>query len=332
MKFFGRKISKAAIAVIFLPFLAGCATPHIIAPTSEELSAAGKFKKTVAVVGISDEGSQIENIAVITTSKVEGALMSQFNVVDRRRITEIMSERALKAQANGQDLKEIGTLLGADYIVTGTVNSSLTGPEVNNYQNDYKDSFYGSIWEETTAGSDLSLQFLNVDTGMLDYASDIKGIAVKRGPETTYSDRKAFDQALREKQITTAVQKIAGNFMHMTGWDSALIAESLDIAAGNYRNEFRKRFAQEGEIMEKISYNEVMINLGSAYGIVPGDSLAVFDCGPAVKDPKTGITTVPKNKQYTLKVTKVTSGLSCIAKGSEKLIASLRVGDKVYTK
>jgi len=74
-----------------------------------------------------------------------------------------------------------------------------------------------------------------------------------------------------------------------------------------------------------------LINLGSAYGIAPGQQLIVWQEDSAITDPKTGMTIVPKKKKAVLKVIEVNSGLSCLARAGKGLVAKIKVGDKAAT-
>ena len=94
-------------------------------------------------------------------------------------------------------------------------------------------------------------------------------------------------------------------------------------------SEIYSYYPLDGVVLQLISATEVAVNLGSAYGLVPGDALILWQSDASVKDPRTGLVVSPLQAREQLEVTKVTGGLTCIAKGPKKTVSKARVGDKV---
>ena len=104
---------------------------------------------------------------------------------------------------------------------------------------------------------------------------------------------------------------------------------AIGYAADYAASEIYSQFPLEGVVLQLVSPTEVAVNIGSAYGLVPGDAMVLWQSDAVLKDPRTGLTVNPLQAREQLEVTKVTGGLTCIAKGPKKTVSKARIGDKV---
>ena len=312
--------------------VAGCARAPIVQPTEEELAAAKRFKKTVAIVGLTDAASPIQGIQAVAQAKLENLLVGHFNLVERDRIAQVMAERNLGTPDTVERMTELGKLLGADYVLFGNAAASLDPPRTRQEASkDQKGRFYGRIWTETCGTSEFSLRIVKVSDGTVVYADKRRAQSCQSSGEQAYGDESQFKRASRAQTTAGLLGQIASHFGRLEERYSGVVAGAMDQAVAGFRAELRNRFPQGGEILRVLSTTEVMVNLGSAYGVRPGAQLIVWSEYEGITDPKTGIVTVPKVKKATLKVKQITSGLTCVASASAGTIAQLRVGDKVET-
>jgi len=311
---------------------AGCASAPVVEPTAAEWAAARRFKKTVAIIEITDEGSPIKGVDRLALSAMENLLIRNFNVVERSKIRAVMKERSLSSWEAVERVNEIGRLLRADFLIFGNVAASVSHPELRYKEQTYESGdFRGSIWKEQCGLSEVSLKMVAVNSGEIYYAGKKSDSQCNRSRKETYRDQQIFERDLQNRKRASLLVDVVGAFNHLEKKYSLLISKSLDETIERFSYDLRNKFAQSGQIMDIVSANEVVVNLGSAYGLRPGDQLIIFHEKDPMTDPKTGLTVTPKEKKGTLKVIQVTSGLSCVAKGSAGLIRSLRIGDVVFT-
>jgi len=330
MSLFGRCVIRWV--VLTGVFLSGCAPAPVVVPTSEEMEAVKPYKKVVAVVDFSDDGSPIQGVNTIAASKLEGVLVGHFNLVERQRIEQVKAERNFGPPNEVERLRELGKLLGADYVIFGNVSASLGRPEWR--QTAYRDKkgrFYGRIWNELCGFAEVTVKMTDVSQGITRYSGKKSAQACDSQDDLSFDDENAFYIASTVKTAASAVGQITGWFSRLEDRYSLLVARALDDAIGNFKTEFRTQFPQTGQVLQILSAKEVLVNLGSAYGIKAGDALTVWEEKGNVMDPKTGLTVVQKQRKALLKVSQVTSGLTCVARGSAKQISVLRVGDPVST-
>jgi len=319
------------LGVVAILFLSGCATGRLVEPTPEELSAVSQFKKKVAVVDISDQGSQVRGIREIAISSLESSLSRQFDLIERRRIGEVFAERDLVSTENTQRIAELGRLLGADYLIFGSAACSFSEPRLKNiWSKDKKDRFYGTVWEEQDIESEVAIRIVDVSSGQVVFADKRDSSVTKKSDELKFDNRPAFDAILRGGYRGHGWRRI-GHFSGLGKVDSSLVAQGLEEAIGDFRGSLTEIFPYKGEILQKISETKVLVNLGSAYGIKPGDKLAVYAPGSAIVDPKTGLSINQRTPAILLTVEEVSSGISCIARGRAADISALEIGTSVST-
>ncbi len=322
-----------AIALsLVISFFIGCASAPVVQPTQEELAAARKFKKTVAIIELDDQGSPIKDIQSVALPRLEEYLMGHFNLVERARIEAVMKERRLNDSDDLTRMNELGKLLGADYLVFGNVIASMSTPEIKQQSSESKKGdFFGRIWVEQEAMSEVSLKFVDVGSGTIVYSAKEKSRRLIRKDEQRYQDKRSFEKDLRNKQQVKNVTDIIGAYKGLHKEYATAVSYAIDGAIRKLNEDLSNKFPQEGEVIQILSASDIVVNLGSAYGIKPGDQLVVWQNQSSFKDPKTGLVTVLKTQKAVLKVTQITSGLSCIATGDPNAVATIQPGDTVYT-
>lgn len=313
-------------AVIF----AGCAAAPVVEPTAAELNAAKKFKKTLAIVEMSSPGSKIEDIGEHAGSRLENALVRHFNLVERRRIDTILSERNFNTAYDTNRISELGKMLGADYLLIGTCTASVLPEQIKQDSRTKDDgSFSGSVSTIIAAESELSTKLINVSSTIIEYSKTFHGDEDEEINKQNYKDKRAWANDIKRRKLKRNLKEVLGLFREMPEEYSKVVSASLDEAVRYAYRDIRKKFPHQGQIVKLISSKEVMINLGSAYGVRPGDRIAVWQEGTPFRDPKTGVVSIPKTIKARLKVQEVTSGLTAIAKGSSGDISLVDPGDVI---
>jgi len=323
---------KKYLTCLFLTsifFAAGCASRPIVEPTYEELQAVKAYKKTVAILDFDDRGSALRGVSGIAAARLDKLLVRHFNLVERRQLDAIMSEQELAlSQAADQRMVRIGQLSGADYVITGNVVSTLNGPYTQSSGGvDKKGNFSGYIQDEMRAEAEVFLRVIDTSTSEIYFAGSHKGFTNVFENYRYYEDESAYKTGLAVQAVT----KFFSSYDELSQQYGNLIASVITGALDQFDKDFRRKFAHVGQVLEIVSPTDVLINLGSAYGIAPGQQLIVWQEDSAITDPKTGMTIVPKKKKAVLKVIEVNSGLSCLARAGKGLVAKIKVGDKAAT-
>lgn len=357
------KVLKFVCCVVVLALLWGCAPSLIVIPTEEELDAVKRFKKTVAIIEISEKGSPIKGISESAFSGLENAIAGHFNLVEREKILKVMAERKFADREDVERYTELGKLLGADYLFFGRAMAFFNKPEIKHSikhykskekedykskekekEEDYKskekehykskkeeEKFSGSIWRELKGICELNVRIVDVGSGIVRYADKKVGAMSRKEGKRHYGDEEQFYKALDIATKAEIIIELASAFRGLKRENSLILSRAMEQATEKFKIDLRDKFPQTGQVLQILSKKDVVINLGSAYGIKPGDKLIIWEELAPIKDPKTGLVTVPKQKKAILKVKKVTSGLSCIARGKRKYIRMIRVGDTVCT-
>ncbi|MCJ7645869.1 hypothetical protein MUO65_03055 [bacterium] len=341
------KILRFICFLVVSALLWGCVPAPIVRPTDEELNAVKKFKKTAAIIEISEKGSPIEGISESAFSGMENALAGHFNLVEREKILQVMAERKFAEREDVERYTELGKLLGADYLFFGRAMAFFDKPEIKYYKSrekkdkskekekykskEKKEKFSGSIWRELKGICELSIKIVDARTGIVRYADKKVGAMVGKEDEKYYEDEEQFNRDLDYVTKSEIIIELAKTFRGLKREHSLVLSQAMEKATGEFKIDLRNEFPQTGQVLQILSKKDVLINLGSAYGIKPGDELIIWEEFAPLTDPKTGVVTVPKQKKAVLKVKRVTSGLSCIARGKRKVITEISVGDTVCT-
>lgn len=320
---------------LFLMFLCitaanlnGCATAPVVEPTTAELDAVKQFKKTLAIADMTSPGSEIRGIAEQAVLRLENSFIHHFNLIERRRIDTILNERNLNNSYDTERLSDLGKMLGADYVLIGTCSASVLPEQIRQKSRSKENgSFSGEVSTVISAESELSFKLINVSSSVIEYSDTFHGKANDEINKQRYKEKSAWENDIKSRNLKGDIKEILSLFREMPHEYSRLVSKSLDEAVKHAYGDIRKKFPHEGQIVEIISPEEVMINLGSAYGTRPGNRIAVWEEGTPFRDPKTDVVSIPKKIKAYLKITQVTSGLTAVAKGSTGEILLISPGD-----
>lgn len=326
-----RKIKNILLLIAFCTITAifnGCATTPVVEPTAAELNAVKQFKKTLAIVDMTADGSNIAGIEGQTVSRLENLFFRHFNLVERRRIDTILEERNFNGSFDTERLSELGKMLGADYVLIGTCRASVLPEQIKQKSRTRDDgSFSGEVSTIIAAESELSIKLINVSSTIIEYSNTFHGDVEDEINNQKYKEKDQWEEDIKTRNLKRDIKEMLSLFREMPDEYSKLVGESLDEAVKYAYSDIRKKFPHQGQIIEIISPEEVLINLGSAYGVRPGDPIAVWQEGPPVRDPKTEVVSIPRKIKVRLKIKEVTSGLTAVAKGSSGDISSIIPGD-----
>lgn len=323
-----QRMKYAGFFLITLAIL-GCATDQSVPPTYEEIQAVKPFKKTIAIYDFTELPSSLRGVNDIAVSELENSLGEHFTIVSGPSLKPAIRQTINEADAINA-ASEFGHINNVDYVAMGNVCVALTGPDVGYSEHTDKDGkFSGRVWETTHVSTDVTLKIVDVSSGSLVYSSGKTATGQCETNSQYFDDHKHYKRAVEARQIGNFAKFAFEVLTQTQEAQMDIVIKSLRDVMKKFRKDIQKNFAHSGEVMEIISNNEVMINLGSAYGIKAGDKLVIWQTDSSMTDPKTGLPLESKTKKVVLKVSKVTSGISCIAKASESDVAKVRVGDKV---
>ena len=313
----------------FLLAFPGCAAPPIVPATQAELEAASRYKKTVAVLDLIDKDSAVQEVGPVATRELKRLLSGHFNVVGQDRINQAISEvRAAERAKDVTWFSRVGKSAGADYVVYGTATAFLSKPGLK-YAPPQSDESYGKIWVETTGEAEIYMYVLDVTTSDFVYTGRGADAKTRREQKAELKDPTLLQGSAETREWLRQATEVASVLSSLNKENIYLVTNALNHAVQDVHRQLRKAFPHSGEILQILSEKEVVINLGSAYGVRPGQRLTVWQKGAPIRDPQTGIDTVPKEKVASLKVHRVTSGLTSVARGKSNIISRIRVGDEV---
>src|SRR3989339_116152 len=326
-------MARLCVAIVcgFAIFFSACATAPVVEPTLEESNAARRFKKTVAIIEVTDNGSPIKGITDSAFSKMENILAGHFNLVEREKILRVMQERNLSTSDAFERYNELGKLLGADYLFFGKAMAFFDKPGLEYGKRISDGKFYGSISTKYKANCELNFKIVSVINGVVEYSDKKNSQETASKDYRSFSDETAYEKELAVRMKTQQIIDIADNFGALKDDVSQTVVKAMDKAVVGFKNDLTAKFPITGEVMQVLSEKEVLVNLGSAYGIKVGDQLVVWEKMSEFRDPKTGLVTTPQRQKALLKVKKVTSGLSCVVEGSKKDVARISLGEQVST-
>lgn len=325
---------KYFLTLFLVSFLtAGCSTSYVmVPPTAEELHAVRSIQKIIVIMPFSEDGTQISGFSQTVEHKLAVALGGQFRIIDPAQVQAALAADKT-ALSDHHRLAEIGKNLGADYVILGNVMAALKGPEIRYSTAESKENgFSAKIWMETIARADISLNMLSTVDASVVFFDEFWGTQTDTSNVVEFSTLGEYNKAVEAAKLVLDFKQAYDQLSQLPekhyGLLDAAIDRALDIAQKNLRA-FR---AYAGEVLAVVSEEEITVNLGSAYGLEPRDMLSVWREGPPVKDPRTGKTIKSKERLGFVKIQRITSGLSCVAKGKKKQVRKMQAGDTVLIK
>jgi TolB-like protein len=195
----------------------------------------------------------------VTGARLEGAVtdallrLSRFDVVARTQMDKVLAEQKLSNSdvVDPESAIRIGKLLGADYVVTGTLLSTAFEP-----------GFFSK--DEFTARA--RIEVIEAATGRIVFSDSFAGarktLVMRRGTSLS-----TLSPAERERSLTESLAALASRFVARL--------DLLDPLTG---------------YVVKVEGRRVAINLGRDSGVKAGQEFLVVDEAEPVRDPATGET------------------------------------------
>lgn len=314
------RLLNMSLWVLMPMLLTGClSTGTYVAPTQQETYAVSQVKGNLALLYVSEEYSPLAGVADVMGSRLEKMLSTQFNVVDPH-----LAESFRGGYSDGM-LSDMGRRLGVDYVAVADVAASVdrSSAEFKEEDNEIVTDYCGEakVTLKIVAVDDGSVVFH--ETGQNQQCFTLDGYA-SVDPQKREEQLKEARRKIREGKRVDYYQSLPKMFKDRLDYGA------MDIAMNLLKRELRQGFSQVGEIIGFQEDNQVVINLGSAYGVRPGDRFIVYDTQDAFYDPLTGTQAQTRTRKAILRVMHVTSGLSSIAVTSSRELPLLRRGDQVH--
>lgn len=326
---------KYLLHLILVSFLsAGCASSSyvMVAPTAEELDAVRSIQKIIVIMPFSEDGTQISGFSQTVEHKLAVDLGHQFRIIDPAQVQAALAADKT-ALSDHHRLAEIGKNLGADYVILGNVMAALKGPEIRYSTSESKEhGFSAKIWMETVARADISLNMLSTVDASVVFFDEFWGTQTDTSNIVEFSTLGEYNKAVEAAKLVLDFKQAYDQLSQLPEKHYGLIDAAIDRALNIAQSNLRAFRAYAGEVLEVVSEEEITVNLGSAYGLEPRDMLSVWREGSPVKDPRTGKTIKSKERLGFVKIQRITSGLSCVAKGKKKQVRKMRAGDTVLIK
>lgn len=314
-------------------FLTGCASHYVmVAPTQEELDAVRSVQKIIVIMPFREDGTQISGIGPTVEHTLAAHLDDQFRI-----ISPVQVRAALAADktplADHARLAAVGRNLGADYVILGNVMVSLNGPEMRFDTSESKENgFKARIWMETVGRADISLQMLSAVDASAVYSDDFWGTETETSNVIEFSNLGEYNKGMEAAKLALGFKLVYDQVSQLPEKHYHLVESAMERALNVAERNLRSFRAYAGEVLAVVSEEEITVNLGSAYGLQPRDMLSVWREGAPVKDPRTGKMIKSKERLGFVKIQRITSGLSCVAKGKKKQVKRMQDGDTVLIK
>jgi len=197
----------------------------------------------------------------------------RFNVVERDQMEAIMQEKKLALQGitDSSEATELGKLIGADYIITGTVSEfGLSKSNTGGIGGGLFRGFGGLDIKTQSARVVVDVRILNVKNGQLVAADQGEG-----------------------KESTGSLGMSGGDWsgagaikFGSEGFDSTLPGKATRKAINNLVEKIII-YLYKAKIID-VTGNEVTINIGTAGGIKKDTKMDVYAEGKEIRDPDTG--------------------------------------------
>jgi len=239
-------------------------------------------KKRVAIIDLEDKSagqhSGWHNVGSGMADSLTTALVKsgKFTVIEREKLQTILNEQQLgqSGAITAQSAAKVGQLLGAQYIITGSVTefgikeSKLGVGKLGNVL-----GFGGGVDTRTnTAKVAIDVRIIDTSTGEIVLAEQGEGEESSTGVEIDLDiapsvefGKDGFDETVIGKAVRKAMEKILRTFTEAEAklpWSAKII---------------------------KVDGNKVWLNVGSDDGITVGKEATILHKGEELIDPDTGI-------------------------------------------
>ena len=170
----------------------------------------------------------------------ELASTGDFTVVERNKIETVLSEQNLAASGRVQagTGAQIGKLIGADYLIAGTVTAYEEGAESGGGGIGFRGISLGG--NQSKAYLAVDLRVINATTGQIDFARTIEGHA-KSGGMSIGVSRGYFSGALSQQKNTPAGKAIRAALVEITDYLGCAMVDRGGCMAEYDAKESRRR-------------------------------------------------------------------------------------------
>jgi len=246
-------------------------------------------KQTIAVLDFKNKSSYSgrwrigRGIADILTTEL--VKIKLFKVIERSKLKSILKEQELGASGLvvSKMAPKLGKLLGAKYLITGSVN------EYGRSKGGI--SFGGFGIKSQTARVACDFRVINTETGEIVFADSGKGEEMNAGIKLDRNIRfgsKGFDSTLEGKATRKAIKDMIKKL----------------------KKQYKSFNVLQGKII-KVKGQKIYINLGKNDGMKKGQQLVIYRIGEALTDPDTGeVLDVETEKIGKIEIIKVLGKLS----------------------
>lgn len=238
-------------------------------------------KKIVCVLDLEDKSNHSHSWRNVGTGVAEMLVTAlagtkKYTLIEREKLEAVLDEQKLGASGavTAQTAAKIGRLLGAQYIITGSITEFGV-----------KDSKIG------VGGLEKVLPFgggAKVSKNTARVAIDVRAI------DTTSAQIVAASKGEGQKSSAefSGDLSIAPSFdFGKDGFDETIIGKAARKAVDDVAKELSKKFDEGGAgavKIIKITGNQVYINSGGADGEKVGNTYAIYRMGEEMTDPDTG--------------------------------------------
>jgi curli biogenesis system outer membrane secretion channel CsgG len=170
----------------------------------------------------------------------ELAATGNFSVVERSKIEAVLSEQNMAASgrvAPGTGAR-IGKIVGAQYLIAGTVTSYEENTQSTGGGVSFKGISLGGNSQKAYLAVDLRV--INATTGVIDYVRTVEGLA-KGGGVSVGVSRGGFGGALSQQKNTPAGKAIRAALVEITDYLSCVMVERNGCEAEYDAKESRRR-------------------------------------------------------------------------------------------
>ena len=247
----------------------------------------------------------------------------RFDIIERQQLLKILKEQELQLSGivNDTDAVKVGQLIGANYMIFGSITMADGSHSERRITKKFKDKktkkvFYKNYIVTTYAGRvTISARLVEITTGRVIMAKLVGGVASHK-EEREKGDRSYLRAIL--KAITSKDDRIAKEAYHKQ-MHQKLVNNARLKAAFNLVNDFLKEFPLSGYILNITEDDDYLIDLGTETGMNSEVNLKIVGAAEKMKHPVTGEIISVRTKQL--------GYLKVIDLGSSSSVAKIVKGD-----
>ncbi len=216
----------------------------------------------------------------------------RFDIIERKKLKSILQEQELQLSGlvNTEDAVKVGNLIGAKYIITGSITSADATHREKEVIKKYKDRATGLIrykkyivttWEGRLT---ISARLVEIETGKVLIGKTVTGHGRER------HEREKDDKTFLESILTALVSKDENKakVRYFRQIDQKVINTARSKAAHSLVSDFLKEFPLSGYIISKTEDKDYLVDLGTGNGMNSEVNLKVLGKSKKMTHPVTG--------------------------------------------